>query len=399
MNQRLVSTVAAVGLATTLTGCCIPFTGTCLGPTTTSSAPSTTTQTTTVPAQACSHGSKMCAEYLNRMYYGYEENSTDGPLGVPLRGRTRFNEEEYWFFCEDQCFQPDGFAYADCNVQSSLINHKVMIDADSHTPLYNPDTDTRAKEVFAYSIFVIFYEDVVREKLTRCAYQYDGATFNRGNGGCGLGMGDRNCDDPASAFGGRCPDEGSPETLYAYQDECQATQSQWCGSEEMKGKSYPEVNCFWKGPAWKSPSYEGAEADLSVLSKNNELPDMLKQRLESQEDGQTEDGIPYLNYWNELVVDGRVLKKLLDTEPEKVVAAWGYTVDGRPEAAGEDERVLEDAKRFRDEHFEKYGVSVPLVSVNLHADVSKKEDVFGPGPEETTTGAPSEGPFVESQFV
>lgn len=359
-----------------------------------------TTKTTASPSDGtllCSKDSKTCAQYLNDMYYGFDESDKDSPLGVALRGRREFLEDEHWFFCEDQCFENDGYAFADCNVQSSLINHKVMVAAGSNTPLWNPDDGAQA-DYYAYRVFAIFYTDVVREKLTRCSYQYDGSTFNRGNGGCGLGMGTNGCDDETSAYGGKCPDEGSD--LFAYQDGCNATYNEWCGSENMENASYPTI-CYWKGAAWNSPSNAGAQADMSALSTtNDELPEMLQQRLSSQLDGQTESGIPLQTYWNELVIDGRVLNKLLASEPESAVAAWGYLQNGgdSPEIAAEDARVLEEAKKFRDDHQARYGVKVPLVSLSVRADVSKKEAVFGPGPEdpeESTTQAPSEGPTTQ----
>lgn len=244
------------------------------------------------------------------------------------------------------------------------MNHKMMITAKD-TPRF----------VMDLPVFIIFQQEAAEEKLIKCAYQYDGAAFNRNNGGCGVGE-SQDCDDPLSAYNDRCPDDKSK-----WADEtCPSVVKQWCGQEPQA------TNCFWRGPAWFSPVHPGASPDFSSLNRVNELRNMTLQRVASQSSSVSGFQPGSTEFWNEIAMDGRILTQLLEADATQVIAAFGYD---KSNSIGKT-----FAQQFNDELFEQYKVRVPLIAMDKTVFVGQG----GVGPFQAESEAHSDqGPWERCQ--
>jgi hypothetical protein len=301
----------------------------------------TTTTTWTEPDSfVCKEGNDAaCADYLNAVYMSYDEANPSSALGVPMRGRPGY--EMPWYYCTGECHE----GQPDCYVPGSLLNHRLMISKNN-----------TMQAIMVNKVYIIFQPVTALKKLIKCAWQYDGAAFGRNNGGCGNGAPSSDCDDPTSAYNDMCPEDPSK---FADGD-CPSVLTVSCANRKT---DYPE-NCYWKGPAWYSPVYPGAEPDLTRLDEVNEIKEMLSQRMASQSfDVSTSDGIPLTEYWNEINIDGRILGKLLAEDASQVIAAFGYIKgdDGARGSAGE----------YNNRLYEQYQKKVPVISMDLTVDISK----------------------------
>jgi hypothetical protein len=127
----------------------------------------------------------------------------------------------------------------------------------------------------------------------------------------------------------------------------------WCGTKEV---NYPGT-CYWRGPAFSSPAGPGARPITDFSDKPNELRDMMLQRIKSEVQGSTFDGIPLMEYWDEITMDGRVIDHYIKN-PTDVIAAFGY-VKGKHWAES-------DAYKFRDHYYKKYGTSIPVLAFDTN---------------------------------
>lgn len=328
-----------------------------------SSSDKTTATTTAVPlmGQICQDGEDECVTQLNALYGGFDEGNDASPLGVPMRGRSSFTDNGTWYFCNGQCHngQPD------CYTAAGLINHKVMITEDGKIPnLLNSQSKENA--FFArYPVLIVLQPETVLKFLTKCAWQFDGSAFNRQNGGCGMG-GPADCKDPGSGFQDKCSDD---ESSWA-DDSCPSTMKAYCGNASVEFGN----NCFWKGPAFRSPVFPDAQPDFdfSDFPSQDELRRMMMNRVsDNHQDGSTEDGLPLLEYWNELTLDGRIIKHFEETTGlGSVIAAVAFV---RGNGADIDAESQKQAQMFVD-HFKSQQVEMPLLVLD-------------------TAAAPGEGPF------
>jgi len=347
-----------VGVAMTLLGC-----GGSGGEESGKNATATATimaSTTSLPsanATACDSGNAgQCAQWLNALYMGYDENNANSPLGVSLRGRPRFDQDGQWFFCNGKCFK----GQPDCYTASALINHKIMITKDSKLKLVMDDP-----------VYIIFKPEAAEKHIIKCAYQYDGAAFNKRNGGCGMG-GPNVCTDPTSAYMDQCPDD---KTKHGGKD-CPTDMESWCGTKTV---DYPST-CFWKGPAFDSPAWPDAKPDPNPLPDNQiELRKMMNQRIKSQsQDKHTNDKLYTLTeYWNEITMDGRIIQRYLDKDPTEMIAAFGYYKGNKAAQAF--------AQQFNDDLKKKHGKSVPIVTIDMVTPVTSGKGPFGTVAEDSIT--------------
>mmetsp|Transcript_90057 Transcript_90057/g.268655 ORF Transcript_90057/g.268655 Transcript_90057/m.268655 type:complete len:370 (+) Transcript_90057:50-1159(+) len=274
-----------------------------------------------------------CVEYLNQQYMGFDPANESSPLGVAIRGQPRFNNP--WFFCTQKCFngQPD------CYVAASLINHRVMLHDKVHT----------VAMPLNYPVGIVFQPSAVERHITRCAWQFDGAAFNRLNGGCGPGAPSRDCGKPGTAFANVCPSTGKAADKPA---ECPEIEVESCRAKP--GSRYPNT-CFWKGPAFYSSATPGAPYNLT--EGFSEIREMMKQRT-SDQSGKTMDGIPLLQYWDELTVDGKILEVMLTNNLAAAIAAVMYQ-RGNAQAIGYAQQYVEALEK-------DYGQKVHIVALDMN---------------------------------
>jgi len=342
-------------LAVSLMGCGdVPTTTTTTKTTSTTTSKTTTTHSTTtttskhikVPDSPCKEGKDAeCAEMLNQRYMGFDENNASSPIGVTLRGRGGF--EEAWYWCTGKCHggQPD------CYTAGSLVNHKIMLTKE-HT----------LKPMMNMGIYVIIQPFAADHVVTKCAYQYDGAASKKLNGGCSQGAPDGgSCDlKKDSAFTNLCPEDRSK---HANADDCPSVLEKWCGQKEV---NYPDT-CSWKGPAWSSPTYGGAKANISKLDTENELHKMVKQRLKTQ----TKDGPTTMcgkqtctEYWTEMTMDGRLIDALMNQHPSDVIAAFAYDKGNKAH------QIL--ANLYNEQLYRDKNAKVPIISIDMNVNVEKQ---------------------------
>lgn len=273
----------------------------------------------------------------------YDPDNPESRVGVTIRGRPRFGSK--WFYCTQKCYR----GQPDCYVAASLLNHRVMI---------HPGTNFVAMPL-NYTVGVVFQPSAIQHNLTKCSWQFDGAAFNRLNGGCGCGMPSHTCGTVGTAFSNICPETGEPAN-----GDCPSVSRCACDSGQTH---YPQT-CFWKGPAFNSSATPGLPHD-AVQNSPDQLRSMMAQRVRGQ-NGTTMDGIPLRGYWNEVTIDGKILETMLSMNPNLAIAAFVYE-QGNPQA-----RLW--AEEFNNQLEADYGHKVMVVGLDTRMNVA----------------AANEGPFV-----
>jgi len=263
------------------------------------------------------------------LYKGFDQYDASSPLGIPIRGRPRFDDGGEWYYCTGECYngQPD------CYVAAALLNHNIIKTVNN---------TIASQFVDRYPVLIILQPKTTIEMLTKCAWQYDGAAFLRQNGGCGRG-GSADCNDPLSGYNDKCP---SNQEAWA-DGNCQETLNEWCGTNKV---NYPQT-CYWKGPAFSSPAGPGAQPMTDFSGEPNELREMMLQRCETQVEGSTGDNIPLREYWNEITMDGKVIDQLMKKKPSDVIAAFGYVKGSGANG---------DAYKFQ-EHYKTDDQTIPVL--------------------------------------
>lgn len=277
---------------------------------------------------------------MNELYKGYSPDDDSSSLGVTIQMHTDFA-----FFCGGGCFMGE----ADCRVSTAIYNHLVMI---------KPETNSIAMAaVNGAGSGIFFNQTAIESKLAKCSYQFDGATFNRLNRGCGCGSGGaQNCDDPLCAYFNQDPTDGGNAT---------GTSSHVtrCSCEDPR--HYPatkttEEQCYWKGPSFYMP--DGVSEDATRM--------MLKQRVENSEGPDDRDpSIAKNEYWNEIVVDGVVLQEELGKDAVSIIPAMTYakTSDAAATASAKEKAV-----KMAEDMALRYNLAtpVPCIAVDTEKDVS-----------------------------
>jgi len=236
-----------------------------------------------------------------------------------------------WLWCGGPCHK----GQADCYTAASVMNHKVMITADGVPKLG-----------LEYTVGIVFQPQAVDDHLTKCSYQFDGAAFNKLNGGCGCGA-PAGCNRTDNAFTNKCPETGKDMT-----PECPSVTR--CGCDENL-QDYPGT-CFWRGAAFYSSATPKVPPNLTAGTGDG-LRKMMQQRIKNQDGRKTPNGIPLLEYWNEATLDGKVLKAMLNVNPAAAVAAFMYQ-KGNSIAKGAAKKMSEDLNI-------EYGSKLPVVAMDL----------------------------------
>merc|ERR1712048_1513056 len=92
------------------------------------------------------------------------------------------------------------------------------------------------------------------------------------------------------------------------------------------------------------------------------LREMLKQRVEDQgtvaENRTTPDGIPLVQYWNEVTIDGKILRAMLKWTPEAAIAGFMY-YKGDQQAHGW-------AKQYNEQLKKDWDITVPIIAMDIN---------------------------------
>lgn len=164
-----------------------------------------------------------------------------------------------------------------------------------------------------------------------------------------------------------------------------------CGQPSPDGdvkKVTGQTQCFWPGPAYDWPR----------ISDTDHTRDMVKARLEHQGepgapldpalDGPGDGNRDRLSYWNEVVIDDRILMTELERDPAAVIPAFIY-VTPRPAYAPDTDNHKEvntegliTAKASRETFMKEYmsdmmDTKIPLIAIN---DLWPMQDKNASGP-------------------
>lgn len=276
------------------------------------------------------------ARWMNNLYTGYNPDDDTSPLGVTIQMHEDFN-----FYCGEGCFNGN----ADCRVSASIYNHRVMVTQKSNS--------IAITTVNAAGSGMLFNQTAVETKLAKCSYQFDGATFNRLNQGCGCGAGgSMDCDDPMSAFNNVDPESNKPATgssPHVTRCSCESPLA-------FKATKTTDEQCYWKGPAFYLP--DGASDDGTRK--------MLAQRVANSEGEEQIGNIVRVKneFWNEVVIDGKVLLEELQRDAVRTIPAMVYQ---KGSAAAKEQAVVLAKEMASQYHL---AAPVPVIAFDKEKDVS-----------------------------
>lgn len=200
--------------------------------------------------------------------------------------------DDFHINCGHGCFN----GYSDCKMSASIYNHRVMRTHDGQVVV-----------AMGRNAGMVFKQDAVENSVAKCFFQYDGGTYWNLNRGCGC-QGSHDCNDPNGAYLSTAS-QGNPDV-----DRCSCDAYQQGHGGQLPDRHGPL--CFWRGSAYDSNS---------INTDNNQLFDMLIQRLSSQVAAGNDEAT---ESWNEVVLDGVRMQDLLTNDPYSVIQAFFY-VRGR----------------------------------------------------------------------
>jgi len=264
--------------------------------------------------------------------------------------------DNFDLFCGTRCHN----GFPDCRVSGSLYNHRVMVTHDTNNVKITMDR----------AAGIIFNQTSVESTIGKCAYLYDGQTFNRVNHGCGCpSMHPGSCDAMDTAYRNQDCEWKHPEShsgpipgtcknnteISPDVDEC------WCKSSHPRKDfhSPAELNTMDQQCFFKSGGLIVGE------SGNSELHEFVKARIASQSSSPTETRsgatIHRIEQWNELVVDAGPLVDVMRDDVSHGVLAFMYVkgVD-----AGK-----KFARQMQQEALGDYGGMIPIVEIDTAVDV------------------------------
>lgn len=126
-----------------------------------------------------------------------------------------------------------------------------------------------------------------------------------------------------------------------------------CGTgkrDQGEPKKKKDAQCYWKGPAFYPNMAE------------NELQQMVKSRMDDQKAPGA--GKDETQYWNEVVMDGLLVKQHLSKAVKAVV--WMKHSMDEPDAA-----AYKSAQDFSEWFGKQIGTAPPIVSIDASVDINK----------------------------
>lgn len=244
-------------------------------------------------------------------------------------------------YCHESCHS----GWADCRVSGSVYNPSQIVDKDTGAiSWYFVGTQTHGD----YLGFWV-NQTLIKQKLGKCAYTFDGGTDNKYNMGCGqhAPCSSNSCDDNTCAYAGLDP--ATDFTTYINGD-----------SDVVSGAVSPACvdpgTCAYKGPSFYKEA--GYVADETFKA--------WKWRAEVGA------GSPQL--MNELVLDGELMQRELQYNPAAVIPAILYA-STFPGGAAEGKAAAQDmAQQFATEW--NMATPVPVIKIDLSVDVTAGGNPF-----------------------
>lgn len=276
------------------------------------------------------------AQWMNEMYTGYDPDDATSPLGVTIQ-----MHQDFEFYCGEACFNGN----ADCRVSASIYNHRVMVMRESNT--------IAITTVNSAGSGMFFNQTAIETKLAKCSFQFDGATFNRLNQGCGCGAGGRqDCTDPMCAYNNVDPESNEQATGSSpHVSRCSCEDSR-----HFDATKTTDEQCYWKGPAFYMPdgtSEDGTRKMLAQRVANSDGEEVLGGAMVRVKN----------EFWNEVVIDGNVLLQELQRDAARTIPAMIYQKGSAAARANAEAMAETMALRYH------LAAPVPVIAFDKDKDV------------------------------
>lgn len=321
----------------------------------------TTTATPGVPPEPL-NGEAIAAQ-MNMDFNGYKKGDATSSIGVWIHAG-----HDTQIHCGGDCWQ----GQSDCRVSGSVLNSQQMIDRDTGKP-----------GGFFANIQTGWYvnSSKVTSKLAKCMYAWDGASNGKVNFGCGGPQGKTGetvCGNPEdlkeSAFNNKVP----PEYTKTSGADSPNVKPFVCNGDAFVGVM-PDNGvgdaCFWKGVAF----------DTAIGESADEIHEAIDYRIDHSKDDKSaynDCGQSSTLCWNELILDGQLMQKEMQTDPAGTMSAILYWAnpDNQPQTLQE---ALAEAQKLAKEMQATYKMAkpVPIIQLNRDLDVrggDAKPFVFSP---------------------
>lgn len=288
---------------------------------------------------------------MNEYYMSFDEADDSSKLGVTMSMAYRTDSFDANMFCapyeHTSCYQ----GQADCRLSASLYNHKMLLKKG----------ENKIKLGLERIVGYVFNQEEVEQRIGKCSSIFDAAAFNNYNGGCGTMAMSHDCSDKKSAFYNICPSTGKTCTG----NDTEVTNALCAPKGPRKVPKTPDDwVCFFRGVAWDAQNLGG-----------DDLRSMAKERLKHQDCEDPAKG-PCISYWNEVIIDNRLLLPALQKDPASMLWAFTY-LKAVPPAAGL-------ARAMRDKFCDKYKCdpkTIPVIGIDDTIDFITTGGPFFEDPE------------------
>lgn len=280
------------------------------------------------------------AKWANQEYMGFDASDDNSPVGVMIR---MTNDPK--FYCHTPCYQ----GHSDCLVSTSVYNHMLQLK------------DNHPRITMGKASGILFNSTGVHNTFGKCSYMFDGATFNRINGGCGCGAGGAaDCKDPMSAYYNK-----DPHTKENATGTSQGVEHCYCEEKADHLEPWPitlpsQTQCFWKGPAFYPPDGKSPDQTRNMIKQR--LSDTVTKGYPVDYCGGGQELDPC---WNEVLLDGSIVLDAVQTDPATAIAGVVYI---KGNAGGKS-----DAQKLAKAYKENFNMAwdVPIIAVDSNMDVTQ----------------------------
>lgn len=264
---------------------------------------------------------------MNQEFKGFDANDPSGSIGTFIRitGETKV-------YCHDGCHS----GWADCRVSGSVYNPTQIVNETSGAIEWSFVGTGTSGDYLGYWV----NQTLIKQVLGKCAYTFDGGTDNKYNMGCGkrAACNSNSCDDKECAYASRDPATEYTTYVNGESDAVKDGVMPDCGTDPGQ--------CGYRGPSFYKET--GLVED--------EMFGAFKWRADNS--------AGTMARWNELVIDGELMKQYLAYNPAGTILAIVYTStfpgDGRAAA-------MAMAQTFATEW--SMAAPVPVIKIDLSVDV------------------------------
>jgi len=214
---------------------------------------------------------------------------------------------------------------------------------------------------------------LVKTKLSKCSFVWDGGTQGKYNMGCGCHSSHIGCDDIKSPYYNL-----DPATNYTqqYTGKSQAVAGCLCETKpEKRPTSWGHgPDCYWRGVA-----FDHENCNASFTAGNDDTWQMLKWRVDHQDYSPMDQKKDPRAFWNEMIIDGDMLLRELEKDAAATIPAFIY----QKGVAGAKGIAQSMANEMQKQY--KLSKAVPIISCDNRMDITHGGNPFSVEEEEEET--------------